>query len=380
MLARPFLRLVIPLSVLGIAPVACGSSGSEFENGGASNGGPGSGSNGGLGGPNGNSTSGGASGSGGPGCSAQLSIAERKPAHLFFILDQSFSMVSPDAQRWPTVTTAFKAFLNDPLSKGVSASLEMFPTRTGDKCVTGSYNTLDVGMTALAGGPGGSSAFDAPLNLTPSFETASTPTRFVLLGVGPIAKSHAQAHPDVKTAIVLMTDGKPQGCSDNSIQQAADAAGAVADAVPTYVIGIATGAERTDLEANLALIATAGRSGLPPFLIQEGSNPADTATKFREAIDTIRGRTTSCELDIPTPPAGETLDLQKVNVSFTTGGGAKEALSYDEACGAAGWKFDSTATPKKVVLCNTTCNTFKADPKGVVGVEFGCDRRNLGLK
>jgi hypothetical protein len=369
------------VAVLALLALACGSeSGSEFDNGGSSGAGNNASGGGGLGSSGGGETTSGGT-SGGPACAAQTSNAERTPAHLFFILDQSWSMVQPDPQRWSRVTSAFKAFLNDPLSKGVSGGLAMFPTRNGERCSASSYSNLDVAMTALPGGAGGSAPFETFLNATPSSATASTPTRFVLEGIAPLAKAHALANPDVKTALVLMTDGKPQSCSaGNAISDAAAQASAVKDVVPTYVIGVAaSGSEKQDLEDNLVAIAAAGGTGTP-FMIEEGADPVATEAKFREAIDSIRGRTLSCDLDIPAPPAGETLDLQKVNVAFTTGSGAKVNLGYDEACTATGWRFDQATAPKKIVLCQSACDTFKADPKGIVGVEFGCERRAVNVK
>lgn len=363
-------RFSCVLLSLSLVTLACGSTASEFANGNGNGDGDdgmggASGGLGGGGGSSGESSSGGGGGSG-DACAAKSANADRSPAHLFFILDQSLSMQSPDPQRWTRVTTAFKAFLNDPLSDGVSASLEMFPVKSGNACDASKYATLDVPLQALPG----SAPFESFLNQTPN--TPSTPTLYVLRSIAPMAKAHAIANPGVKTAIVLMTDGTPQGCTGQSINDAATEVANVKDTVPTYVIGV--GSNLTNLNA----IAASGGT-TQAFLIDDTTNPAAAEKQFRDAIDAIRGLTLACDLAIPPPPAGETLDLNKINVSFTSGAGVEQALVFDEACGSAGWKFDSPSAPTKIVLCPAACDAFKADPKGVVGVEFGCERRNAGV-
>ena len=369
-------RCLAPLSVVGLALIACGGEGGSSQFGGASSGGGSSTGTGdliGLGGSSGdgqNASSGGVAP--GEACAAKTANAERKPAHLFFILDQSLSMVSPRPERWQRVTAAFKAFLNDPLSEGVSASLEMFPIKSGNACVSSAYGQLDVEMQPLPG----SGPFDKFLNATPN--TTSTPTLFVLQSITQMAKAHVEANPDVTTAIVLMTDGVPQGCNtrdnnqNDSIERAASEVAEVKDVVPTYVIGVGSSLD------NLNLIAQSGGTN-SAFLIDDTNSPESASTKLREAIDAIRGQTLSCELTLPPPPDGETLDLQKVNVSFTTGAGVKNGLAYDEECKAGGWKFDTPTAPTKIVLCPASCDTLKADPKGSVSVEFGCERRVSGV-
>ena len=356
-----FRHLAFALAVVPMLVAACGSESSTFDDG--QNGGGGDGIGGGIGG-NGGDGDGDGAGGGGEACAAESAAADRKPAHLFFILDQSLSMVSPDPQRWPRVTTAFKTFLDDPRSKGVSAALEMFPVKSSDDaCKTSSYTTLDVGLEALPG----SAPFQSFLDPTPN--TAKTPTVSVLRGIGPIAKAHAEKNPDAKVAIVLMADGIPQGCTPAETTALAVAeVSKIKDVVPTYVIGVGP-----NLDA-LNAIADAGGTG-SAFLINDQSSPETAQAKFREAIDTIRGRTLSCDLAIPAPPAGQNLDFDKVNVSYTPSNATKRPLDYDEACAAGGWRYDNAGTPTKIVLCPSICDTVKADPNGAIAVEFGCTRR-----
>ncbi len=81
----------------------------------------------------------------------------------------------------------------------------------------------------------------------------------------------------------------------------------------------------------------------------------------------------SCEY-VPTPPAGKTLDPNKVNVNFTPSGGTSQPILQDnnKPCdqGADGWQWDPSKT--KILLCGATCDKVKADENGQIDLEFGC--------
>ncbi|MDF2698390.1 MAG: hypothetical protein K0S65_6774, partial [Labilithrix sp.] len=115
------------------------------------------------------------------------------------------------------------------------------------------------------------------------------------------------------------------------------------------------------------------------FVVQV-NDPAATQAQFLAAINEIRGQAISCEIEIPPPPAGQTLDADKVNVNYTPTGKPTEQLAYDEACTAGGWRYDDKANPKQVILCPATCTVAKADPTAKVGIAFGCTRRSGGPK
>ena len=64
-----------------------------------------------------------------------------------------------------------------------------------------------------------------------------------------------------------------------------------------------------------------------------------------------------CEYSIPTPPAGEELDLMRVNVVYTpSGGSAAQVFPYvggsDGAdCTSGGWYYDDSSDPSRILLC-----------------------------
>ncbi|MGZ3424455.1 MAG: hypothetical protein ACXVEF_25650 [Polyangiales bacterium] len=81
-----------------------------------------------------------------------------------------------------------------------------------------------------------------------------------------------------------------------------------------------------------------------------------------------------CSLPVPTPPAGDTLDPNFVNVSETPPGGSSTDILQDNTkpcdAGANGWQYNSTKT--KILLCGDACSKVVATPETVVSVVFGC--------
>jgi len=87
-----------------------------------------------------------------------------------------------------------------------------------------------------------------------------------------------------------------------------------------------------------------------------------------------------CVLEIPPPPQGETLDVDKVNVQLVSGNDATvvPGVGSEADCGGGeGWYYDDPVAPTHVVLCPTSCEQAQqlAGPKqpGKVEVLFGCD-------
>lgn len=386
--ARSHGPLVACTILLGLA-VACGTEGdSTFDPGNASgddSGASSSGSSGELGSSTSSSSSGGSSGVSdldGSACASQTAIADRAPAYLYFVFDKSGSMGDGThgnpAQKWNPVTTAFKGFLGSTNAAGITAALTMFPDTTTDHCAVTSYTTPDVALTALPE----VAPFTTALGTTETLGTTThgTPTLPALRGVLPAAKANALAHPEAKTVVVLVTDGEPMGCAGsgipsddrNSLTNIGIEVAKYKDIVPTYVIGV--GKSLTSLDG------IAAKGGTTDAILIDVGDPAKTEAEFASTIDKIRLKALSCEVAIPKAPADQTLDYAKVNVAYTPASGTKEALAYDEACGAGGWHFDNATKPEKIVLCPTLCDKAKADPKSVVGVEFGCARRETGPK
>lgn len=370
---------------LALSMPACGSDDdSVFKDGagsiGGGDGGPGSSGGTGIG-------SSGTSGGGGPGgldgdgaCAAKNADGTRAPAYLFFILDQSLSMASSKeekAKRWTPITQALTAFIKDPASEGIQAGLELFPAVSGDAaCLKDSYASseekMDVRMTTL--GAGAVTKFSSVWPETPTI--TKTPTKAVIQAMGPIADDWAKKHTDGKTAIVLLTDGYPQGCpsTPDDIDEVATEIKKYSNTVPVYVIGVS---DKKDNLKDLQKLADAGKTKLT---LVDTSDPAKTQKAFLDRINEIRSTTLSCDVTLPPAPDGMELDLMKINVTFTLADGTKQPLTYDENCTdgtGRSWHFDSVTAPTKISLCAMTCDVYERQPTSKVTVEFGCQRHDV---
>ncbi|MBX3130680.1 MAG: hypothetical protein KF718_28430 [Polyangiaceae bacterium] len=83
-----------------------------------------------------------------------------------------------------------------------------------------------------------------------------------------------------------------------------------------------------------------------------------------------------CGWTIPPPPDGQVFQKGKVNVVFTGDGKQPQTVGKvgsKSDCGPqGGWYYDNDANPSTVHVCDSTCQTIQADPKGKIDVEFGC--------
>jgi hypothetical protein len=108
----------------------------------------------------------------------------------------------------------------------------------------------------------------------------------------------------------------------------------------------------------------------------------DFAPVFDALAQSVIGTSSlDCEWDIPPPPAGEILDVDKVNVQYTVSGGAAQPILHvpsSNDCGAqGGWFYNDAASPTRVRVCPTTCETIQADPGAKIDILFGCETVNV---
>ncbi len=393
---RAIAQVIVPSLVLLLG---CGSS-KEDENGdssgstgglasalggtsGGGSGGAGNGTGGGVSLPTGTGSGGSTSGTGGSGsaCAAESSQASLEPVYLAFAFDVSGSMGKLDKEyhdpelKWKPVVAATEAFFASEDSRGLQASLTFFPIDEEDgRCDAATYDTPDVPMTELP-----STAFeDAITAITPQSADdwrGGTPTLAVINGTITFLESLAAENPNAHYAIVLVTDGYPAGCDDNAIEDVANAVAAISDTIPTYVIGVENPEGGPDVTTNLRDIAVAGGTG-EAFMIATG-DPAATQAAFQTAINGIREETISCVVEIPPPPAGQTFDASKVNVTLQVAG-VPTQFGYDPTCASENaWRYDDEAAPTQIELCESTCGTVQGALEASLDVEFGCERREI---
>ena len=327
---------------------------------------------------------GGGAGSAGSGsaCASQVSEARLQPVYLAFVFDVSGSMGKGDTEwhdralKWDPVVAATKAFFADQTAMGISASLVFFPG-PDDICDAATYAAPAVPMTPLP-----SPEFAAAIDLvTPATEDdwrGGTPTLHVLEGTIGYLEPLEEAEPDAVHAIVLVTDGNPAECEEegNSLANVQAAVAAVAERIPTYVVGVQNppvdGAP--DAVTNLNQIAVAG--GTTQAFVIETGDPEQTAADLTAIVNGIRSTAVSCNVPIPTPPGDQVFDPSRVNVSVTDGSGNQLALGYDETCVAPEtWRYDDATNPTAIVLCDVTCSAVQVDTAAQLSVEFGCTTR-----
>jgi hypothetical protein len=224
------------------------------------------------------------------------------------------SLDCPTASRWDLTSTALMQFFQDPAAAGLNVALRFFPDDqpgcTGFPDASQTFPPPDAGTMPPAG-PNCDIAVcaeplvpaapllaePAPVDVQEATLVAAvmagappgpempnpnpqTPTFAALGGAEQWAVAYRQAHPDEPTAVVLITDGEPQGCDTDLTHIAALAADAYTVAsVHTYVVGLSGSSE-----AGMNRIAAAGGTD-KGFFVYDGS--AAVQDLF-DALSTIR--------------------------------------------------------------------------------------------
>ncbi len=362
------------LIAVGITIVGCGSTdGSEFGDG-AINGESGVGSSGQLGGASSSGSSGtpddpskvGNVGnvSANDACATSNAGTALEPISLVFMIDRSGSMGNSNqeqnlAVRWTPVKDGLTTFFGDPASTNLEASLAFFPINSGKNsvCTASSYATPVVAMTALPNAAPFSTAFSS------TGPNGGTPTEPALQGALDYAATVKAS--GKKVAVVLATDGQPNDCSSDVSGVASIATTGAGAGVKTYVIGV--GPSTGDLDT----IAAGG--GTSKAIMIPTNNPAQVSADLIKAVGNIAASLLGCEYPLPTPPAGQTLDVNKVNVNFTAPNTPTKTLAYSGDCSNPdGWHYDSATAPTKIILCQKACDTGKNTPGAKLDVIFGC--------
>lgn len=314
-------------------------------------------------------------------CATSSANGEPIPVDLYFMVDITGSMNCPVPEdpktpcqvdpgppystttRWTVESAALSAFVSDPLNKGLGMGINFFPSQN-NLCNAATYVQPKVEIGTL---PGAAMALDsAIMGQTPG---GNTPTQPSLDGALQHAAAWATAHPTHKVAVVYATDGYPKGCdANNTIAAAAMLAAAAFKGTPsiaTYVLGVGSNL------ADLNTIATSGGTKTA-FLIDTTQN---AATQLATALASIRTTAVvGCTYTVPAPPAGQTLDTSKVNVTYTDGIGKVSDVLQDPpgtVCAkGSGWEY--SADGSQINLCGSLCTSVKADPGGSLQVLFGC--------
>jgi hypothetical protein len=314
------------------------------------------------------------------GCVGELYVGETIPLDIYVMFDQSGSMLNPEqggVTRLDAVRTAVGQFLNDPASAGMGVGIGYFGYKPIGQttCDPADYDNAAVPVAGLPGNA--QPIIDSLAGIAP---TGETPSGAAIRGACTYAQQWKKDHPGHETVILLVTDGKPEApvtCQNGSgpcCPTLADAVTAATDCkngspgLKTYVLGVGP------LLDNLGQIATAGGTD-KAYLVSGG----DVSKQVLDALNAIRAAAqVPCQLEIPPPPTGQTIDYAKINVVRTSVSCETTTIVYRDTqttCDgtSGGWYFDNSGAPQKVILCQKTCDDVSV-PGEQLMFSVGCDR------
>jgi hypothetical protein len=342
-------------------------------------------------------------------CASSAREAQLLPAHLLFLLDRSGSMncnppngraeladcrgvtqLPAEATKWQVTNGALDLALTE-LSAldNVSVGLTVFPMVGGNpEDVRLPEQGPDVPIRALD---------PAQLDQLTSFLGSVVPS-----GETPLANATLSSYEFLRQQIVggelegnifvvLMTDGS-ETASPTLLQQLVDTwVGTAASGfgIRTFAIG-APGSEPA--RATLSKIAADGRTPQRPDCNSSGATSGgidpsvgdchfdmtgstDFAEDLAQALIAIsRDNALACDFAVPTNPSGGGVNLNEVNVTFTTRSQAPVQVLKDSGgtCGvdAEGWQF--SPDHQRIVLCGEICQRVKSQSDGRVDIVLGC--------
>ena len=300
-------------------------------------------------------------------CEGEGLILESPPVDLYFMIDVSGSTAGTNIT---ALQTGFAAFANDPESAGLGAAAQRFPIPLDNDPYDA---TCDQNAYAKPSVPWGPLPNAALVTWVEALEAAGyTPTMPALTGAVQACGDRRTVMPTHKCAVVLVTDGRPDGnCPPTDEDAEAPlgqvAAGAWAAGIPVFAIGL-PGLDYVG-EAVLDTIAEQGGTGIPFILAQ-----TSTSHSFSEALAGIREAAPGCEYVMPNLPTG--VDPGAVTVTYSSNTSTVEEVlphvTDDASCAGEGWHYDDNASPSRVILCPFTCNKMRYDYGGKLALSFGC--------
>jgi hypothetical protein len=301
---------------------------------------------------------------------------EPVPVDLFIMMDRSVSMneLLEDGvtTRWEALHDAVESFVsteNNQLRVGIS-----FFNRTGAAddnldCDVDYYATPYVEIGELD--EAGPEIVQAMEDVVPG---GLTPTLPALQGAIQHAREWAETNAGRATAVLLVTDGYPTQCQEvigiNQVVEVAEDGYLNEPYIRTYVFGLAA-------DFNLDSVALGGGTR-NAYIVDEG----DVSGSFANALANVAGSRLACKYELPTPPAGMNLNLDEVQIVYTTATGESEEvprITSGEACARkpnGGWYYDDPTDPSTIEVCSCTCQRFQA---GSIEVRLGCEPR-VGIR
>ncbi|WP_437525646.1 vWA domain-containing protein [Sorangium sp. So ce726] len=296
------------------------------------------------------------------------------PLNLYIMMDKSSSMAGDDpmvADKWTSAKAGLTAFVNSARFAGVRVALRFFPRAADDvpACDHEAYREPLVPFGPLRDNAG---AIVAAIEAE-SPNGASTPIYPALGGALLLGIDVAANHPGEASAVLLVTDGQPQGpaaqCAGvnpedpDAIADLAAVAARYRTPVRTFVIGL-PGVNQSFANQ----VAVAG--GTDAAVLVGATN---IAVEFQNALAKVTGQALPCEVEVPSQVAGGQVAFDDVNVLFGLDGAPQEVLPQRPGCDGPGWRYDNPASPAALVLCPDTCEAARSASIARIQILLGCE-------
>ncbi len=295
-------------------------------------------------------------------CASIDQAADPRPLNLYIMLDRSSSMAG---SKWDAAKAGLDAFLTDPGSAGIELAFNSFPEGPPG-CDQTVYMAPAVGWGELPG-----IAPDVTTELSGlAADGFSTPVYQALGGALLECVTMVQNFPDENSAVLLITDGAPQGpaglcgmVDPESTQAIADlAAAALGFGVTTFVVGL-PGVDQTFANA----VALAGGSDQAILV-----GTTNVEAEFRDALAKVRGDLLPCDYELPAEVLSGEIQLGQVNVKIGLGGAEPQIVPQNPDCDGPGWYYDDPTSPTAILLCPATCDAVSTDTGATIQIALGC--------
>lgn len=108
----------------------------------------------------------------------------------------------------------------------------------------------------------------------------------------------------------------------------------------------------------------------PNYCHMDLTTSPDFSAALREGLSDVAGQIVSCTYQIPQPPPGQSIDVDKINVIYTPRGSSEPKLvgrNRSSEC-KSGWQLEGN----EVTICPDTCATIQEDAGATLELLFGC--------
>jgi hypothetical protein len=239
--------------------------------------------------------------------------------------------------------------------------------------------------------PGHAATFTQGLDGRPNATGLGTPIETALRGAGTFCSRFEQGSMGEECVAVLLTDGAPSGCAQETATLVQLAQTIYAGGMGTRLFTV--GLQGADFGLLDALAQAGGGVDCDPNSARFSCDVSGGPDQLRDAMQRIRSVVTKvttrvetttrvedvpveCEWTVPAPPAGGMFDKKRVNVRASAPS-LKAPIDFGQvenaaACVEKGWHYDKPDAPTRLIACPQTCSMLKATPLAKVDILLGC--------